>query len=169
MRELTIRFGTIDDLPAIVDIYNQAIRSKIATGDTQEYQVADRVDWFKKYDRDHYPIYVAQLDAKVVGYCTMSPYRPGRKAMAKIAEISFYLNYDYLGKGIGSQLIEHAITDCPRIGKEHLLAILLDINTKSIGILEKYNFSKWGHYPTVVDLDGKVCDQVIYGVNLREE
>ena len=169
MQELTIQFGTIDDLPAIVDIYNQAIRSKNATGDTQEYEVADRIDWFKKYDQDNYPIYVAQLDNNTVGYCTMSPYRPGRKAMAKIAEISFYLDYDHLGKGIGTQLVEHAFADCSRIGKKHLLAILLDINTKSIGILKKFNFSKWGHYPNVIDLDGHICGQVIYGLNLTEE
>lgn len=169
MHEVIIKFGTIIDLPAIVDIYNQAIQSKTATGDTREYEAEDRIDWFNKYDHDHYPIYVAHLDNEVVGYCTMSPYRPGRKAMAKIAEISFYIDYEYLGKGIGSQLIEHAIADCPRIGKEHLLAILLDINTKSIGILEKYNFSKWGQYPNVVDLDGRTCGQVIYGINLRTE
>ena len=160
------RFGELTDLPAIVDIYNQAIRTKEITGDLVEYEVEDRVNWFRKYNKDHYPIYVAERAGRVVGYCTLSPFRPGRQGMAGIAEISYFLDFSVHGEGIGSALITHAMADCERIGKKSLIAILLDINPRSTNILKKFNFTKWGHFPNVIDLDGRICSQVIYGLKL---
>jgi len=166
-KEITIRFAKLSDLPAIVNIYNQAIRTKSATGDTEEFSVSDRIKWFEKYDKNEHPIYVAEIANEIVGYCTLSPYRPGRKAMASVAEISFYVAYTAHGSGIGTALINHVITDCKRIGKESLLAILLDINTKSIDILEKFSFTKWGHLPGIININGKCCGHLIYGLKIN--
>ncbi len=165
-QNILIRIGTINDLTSIVDIYNQAIKSRCATGDMDEFTVEERIDWFKKFDPASFPIYVAELDKKVVGYCTISPYRSGRRAMETIAEISYYLDYAYHGNGIGTALINHAISDCKRIGKKSLLAILLDINFLSIGLLEKLKFKKWGHFPEIVEMNGLKCGQLIYGLKL---
>ena len=142
-REIKIRFAKNTDLPCVVAIYNQAIKSKCATGDTKEFCVDDRVEWFEKFENNTYPLYIAEIESKVVGYCSLSPYRQGREAMLSIAEISYYIDYRYHGIGIGTALLDFVIADCSRIGKESLLAILLDINTQSIGILDKFGFKKW--------------------------
>jgi L-amino acid N-acyltransferase YncA len=167
-KELIIRFAKISDLSSIVDIYNQAIRTKCATGDMEEFEVQDRIKWFEKFDKNKYPLYIAESANKVVGYCTLSPYRPGRKAMSAVAEISFYLDYTFHGKGIGTALLKYVIADCERIGIESLLAILLDINSKSVRILEKFNFTKWGYFPDIIDIDGKKCGHLIYGLKLNK-
>ena len=166
-KELTIRFSKITDLPFIVDIYNQAIRSKCATGDMNEFSVEDRIDWFNKYDNDKYPLYVAEIGDVIVGYCTLSQYRRGREAMSSVAEISYYTDYSFQGKGIGTALLKHAISDCVRIGKESLLAIILDINSQSIGLLKKFNFEKWGHFPYIINLNNKKCGHLIYGLKIN--
>ena len=162
----SIRLAKLSDLPAIVDIYNQAIRSGIATGDLYEFKAQDREDWFAKFDPDSYPIYVIEIEGKIAGYGTLSPYRPGRKAMASIAEISFFLDYGFHNQGLGSKLVQHMIDDCQRIGKKSLLAILLDVNAVSIGLLEKFGFEQWGHFPDVVQLRDQVCGQLIYGLKV---
>ncbi|MCG8307052.1 MAG: N-acetyltransferase family protein, partial [Cytophagales bacterium] len=144
-----IRFGKKDDLPSIVEIYNQAIRSGSATGDLDEFKAEDRLSWFTQFDETNYPIYVVQVEGFVAGYGTLSPYRRGRRAMRTIAEISFFLDEKYQGIGLGSQLILHIIRDCNRIGKRTLLAILLDINDRSAGLLRKFGFEQWGHFPDV--------------------
>ncbi len=46
-RKLKIRFANISDLPSIVDIYNQAIRSRCSTGDVEEFAVDQRIGWFE--------------------------------------------------------------------------------------------------------------------------
>lgn len=165
-KEITIRFAKFSDLPFIVAIYNQAIRTKCATGDLEEFSVNDRVTWFEKYDKNEYPLYIAEIANKVVGYCTLSPYRPGRKAMSATAEISYYIDYAVHGSGIGTALLKHVISDCERIGKESLLAILLDINSQSVGILEKFKFEKWGHLPDIINIDGEKCGHLIYGLKI---
>ena len=106
-----------------------------------------RIQWFEKYDKDTYPIYVAERQEKVVGYCTLSPFRPGRQGMAGIAEISYFLDFAVHGQGIGSALIRHAINDCERIGKKTLIAILLDINPKSSNILKEVQIRQMGSFP----------------------
>ncbi len=162
-----IRHADIHDLKKIVEIYNQAIRSKTATGDMDVFIPEERVDWFKAFDPDNFPIFVAVTDENIVGYATLSPYRPGRKAMHKIAEISFYLDYTYRKTGVGSLLLSHLLSECKKMGKETLLAILLDINTPSIGLLKKFKFQEWGHLPKIIDFDGDTCGHLIFGLKLK--
>jgi phosphinothricin acetyltransferase len=163
--QLNIRFAQPEDLSATVKIFNQAVRARL-NGSLKEFTVEEKKPWFSKFNKDKYPIYVAELNGNIVGYCYLSAYRSGRQAMNKIAEISYYIHFDHHRKGIASKLIEYAILDCKRLGKESLLAILLDTNKPSIAILEKFNFKKWGHYPDIIDLDGKQCGQLIYGLKL---
>lgn len=162
-KEINIRIATISDLEAIVDILNQAINARV-NGLLKEETVESRTQWFNSFNPNEYPIYIAEKDNKVVGYCYLSPYRSGRQAMKKIAEISYYIDYKYHKQGIASSLIQHAINNCSRLNKNTLLAVLLDINIPSVSILEKFGFKKWGEYPDVIDLDGKICSQLIYGL-----
>lgn len=167
-KKINIRLASIDDLPLIVEIYNQAIRSRSATGDMDEFLVEERLEWFQKFDTNSFPIYVAEINHKVIGYLSFSPYREGRRAMNKIAEISFYLDYSCKGLGVGSALVSYAISDCRRIGKETLLAILLDINIESVKLLKKFNFKKWGHLPDIINLEEQKCGQFIYGLSIKK-
>jgi len=165
-KEITIRFANIADLPFIVDIYNQAIRSGISTGHTKEFSVDGRIDWFNKFSTDEYPIYVAVKENKVVGYATLSPFREGRKAMQKIAEISFFVDSSFQNSGIGSALMDAAISDCKKLGKETLVAFLLNINPHSISLLKKFGFEEWGRLPAAIDFGSIICDHLTYGRKL---
>jgi L-amino acid N-acyltransferase YncA len=168
MKEVVqIRFANVDDLPAIVDVYNQAIISKKATADLTPFTLAQRLDWFNKFDFNNYPIYIAEFNNRVVGYATLSPYRSGREALKKVAEISFYLDSNYVGKGIGSALIKYIMIDCQRVNKETLLAILLDVNIASIKLLQKFNFKEWGNLPLNSNFEGNKYNHLIYGFNLK--
>ena len=119
-----IRLAEQRDLPAIVEIYNQAIRMKSATADTVPVTLDERGAWLAGHDPSHYPVFVAVLDDAVVGYCSLSPYRAGRMALRHTAEISYYIHEKHRRKGIGSMLIEHAIRAGPRFGLKTLFAIL---------------------------------------------
>jgi L-amino acid N-acyltransferase YncA len=158
-----IRMASPADLPHIVEIYNQAIESHTATADTVPFTVEQRGEWFASHNPEQYPIYVyEQVDGEVIGWLSVSPYR-GRPALARTAEISYYVDYAHHGQGIGSALMTHALQDAGRIGKKIYLAILLEWNTGSIRLLEKFGFEKWGHLPEVAELDGRLCGQFYYG------
>jgi len=76
MLDFKIRFAKRADLPFIVEIYNQAIRSNCATGDLTEFSVEQRLDWFDKFDNKVYHLYIAEIASAIIGYCTISPYKP---------------------------------------------------------------------------------------------
>lgn len=164
--ELSVRPAAIDDLPAVVDIYNQAIRAGGATGDMNEFTVDERIDWFNRFKSDEFPLLVAESDKKVVGYISLSPYRPGRKAFSDVAEISFFVDYSCHGIGVGKKMMEQMMNNARMTGKRVLLAILLEVNRSSIALLESHGFKRWGHLPGIGNFDGQYIGQYIYGINL---
>jgi len=163
---LNIRLAQPDDLPTIVNIYNQSIPSQQSTADTELVQVEDRKAWFEEHLPDKYPIFVAEIDDQVAGWCSLSAYRPGRMALRFTAEISYYIASEHQRKGIGKALIQHAITACPALQLKSLIAIILERNTASQNILKKMGFEKWGHLPQVADFDGEETGHVYYGMRM---
>jgi L-amino acid N-acyltransferase YncA len=160
---MNIRIAQIYDLPAIVDIYNQSIPSKQATGDTQPLRVEDRMRWFEEHRPDKHPIFVADVDGQVAGWCSLSAYRPGRAALRFTAEISYYISYAYQRRGIATALVEHALGACPALQIRHVFAIVLEGNQASLQLLEKIGFEQWGYLPQVADFDGKEVGHLYYG------
>lgn len=163
----TIRFAEINDLPRVVEIYNQGVVAGNANADDTPVTVDQRVNWFLDHDNNSFPVYILELDQKIIGWGTLSSYRNGRNGLRTTAEISYYIDYEYHGKGYGKLLISHMITETRRLGIQHLFAIMLDINPVSEAILKHFEFEKWGHLPKIVNLHGKICGQLIYGKNLN--
>jgi phosphinothricin acetyltransferase len=160
---MRIRIASEDDLPQIVEIYNQAVEQRGATADLNPLTVESRRQWFRGHTPSSWPIWVADRDGSVAGWCSLSPYRPGRLALRHTAEISYYVHKAHRRQGIAWQLIEHAIGQCPLLNIRHLMTFLLDINTPSIRILQQFGFSQWGHLPNVAEIDGQTCGHLIYG------
>jgi len=164
--KVTVREATENDLAAIVKIYNQAIESGSATADISPVTVESWKLWLEEHSADEYPVFVGVNLNTVVGWCSLSAYRPGRMALRHTAEISYYIDRDVQGKGVGSLLISHSIGQCPTLGIKTLFAIILDINEESAQILEKFDFSKWGHLPNIADFDGRECGHLYYGLRV---
>ena len=104
-----IRFATFHDLDRIVDIYNQAVPHKNATADLLPVTAEQKAAWFHEHNRESCPVYVLEINDNVVGWCSLSPYRGGRLALKRTAELVVYVDYAYHGQGIGKRLIRHAL------------------------------------------------------------
>lgn len=163
MTTLRIRIAKADDLPAIVEIYNQAVRLKSATADTSSITVESRRQWLADHSAQRHPVYVTTRDGVLTGWCSISPYRSGREALRFTAEVSYYVHEAYRRQGIGRTLLQHAVNDSPRLGLKTLFALLLDVNNPSVSLLESLGFRRWGYMPDVVDFDGHECGHLIYG------
>ena len=163
---MNIRFAKIDDITAIVDIYNQAIAAGHKTADITPVVVHDRVKWFQEHTPDKYPIFVATTNDTVVGYLTISAYRPGRMALSHTAEVSFYIHFKHHRQGIASRLLQYAIDVCPSLQITTLIAILLEGNQGSISLLEKFGFKEWGYMPQIADFNGLQVGHLYYGLRI---
>ncbi|MDG2089546.1 MAG: GNAT family N-acetyltransferase [Gammaproteobacteria bacterium] len=157
---------------AIIDIYNQAVRTGVQIAEINEVSVDDKRAWLDLHNGEHYNIFVAiegvDENEQVVGYLALSPYRHGRAAFYQCAEISYYLDSHYQGRGLGTQLIDHAISQCPTLDITNLIAILLSCNTASIALLEKFGFEPWGLMPTIAKLEIGNVDHLYYGKKLNQ-
>lgn len=165
---MIIRSSTSKDYFEIVKIYNHAVDEKFATADTEYVTLESRKIWFAQHSPETYPIYVAEENDEIIGWCSLSPHRPGRKALRTVAEISYYIHKDHRRKGVANSLINHTIESAKILGFKNLIAILLDLNKSSVYILTKFEFEKWGHLPGIADIDGVVCGQYIFGRKLKD-
>jgi L-amino acid N-acyltransferase YncA len=163
---MKIRIAQQADLVQIVEIYNQAVALKSATADLDPLEPDDKSQWLEEHVPEKYPIYVAEVDDKIVGWCSLSPYRRGRMALRYTAEISYYIHEGHRRTGIGSALVKHAIAQCEELDIKTLFALLLDVNAASVRLLEKFGFTKWGHMPNIADFDGEECWHLIYGLRV---
>ena len=163
-----IRVATFDDLPNIVEIYNQAVPTHRSTANTTPVTVEGRKTWFQEHKPDKHPIYVAEADGKVVGWCSLSVYRPGRSALRFTAEISCYVDGDSQQRGVGRELIRHALEASPSLGIRNIVAVLIDRNEASRKLVEKLGFQQWGYLPRVLDFDGRECGEFYYGKRVAD-
>jgi L-amino acid N-acyltransferase YncA len=165
---MKIRIAELDDLPAIVEIYNQAVPSFRSTARLTPVTVSERKNWFHEHNPQKHPIFVAELDEGVIGWCSLSNYRPGRPALRFTAELSYYVDTDHQRRGIGSELVNHALAVSPTLDIKNIVAVLIDRNEVSRKLLEKFGFQKWGYLPRVLDFNGQECGEFYYGKRVMD-
>jgi phosphinothricin acetyltransferase len=167
-QKIIIKVAEQKDWQRIIEIYNEAVLETGKTADTEIQSIESRLCWLTEHLCEKTPILLAKNKDKIIGWCSISSYRSGRKAVGSTAEISYYLDKEYRGSGNGKELVVQTIKYARRKGIKNLIAILLDINDISIKVLEKLGFEKWGHLPGIAEIDGKTCGQYIYGRNIEK-
>ncbi|MEY5013179.1 MAG: putative phosphinothricin acetyltransferase YwnH [Verrucomicrobiota bacterium] len=150
-----IRDATEADLPSIIDIYNASIPAGRATADTKPITVADRLEWFEKFDPNKRPIWVAEIDGLVVGCIYLTSFYGGRPAYDRTAEVSTYIAPDHQGKGIGTMLKQRMIDACPRLGVENLISMYFDHNEATQRLNDRFGFEAAGHLVEIADVFGQ--------------
>lgn len=164
---MPIRTATSGDWESVVRIYNEAIDTRISTADTKHVTIESRKGWLNQHLEENYPIFVNETEAIITGWCSLSPYRYGRAAFDKTAEISYYISREHRGKGVGTLLVEHTVSQCSRLGIDALVAILLGSNKPSINLLRKFQFEEWGRLPEIAEIDGNHYDHLYMGKRLK--
>jgi phosphinothricin acetyltransferase len=154
-----IREATPADLPRLTDIYNEAIAEGGFTGDLDPLSLENRRAWFADHQAP-YAVFVKTLDGAVAGYVALSPYRKGRRAFAGTCEISYYVARPHRGRGIGRELVRHALERAGALGFTTVLAIILESNGRSIELLRKAGFAISGRLPRVARVQGEYLDHL---------
>ena len=167
---LSIRLATIDDLPRIVEIYNQSIAGKQATADLQPVSVADRQAWFDAHTSNR-PLVVAQTRSEtssetslgeIIGWGSLSDLY-ARPAYHISTEISIYVADEAKGQGVGKALVNYLIQVAPSCGVQQVVALIFAHNTPSLAMFDRLGFEPWGRFKQVGDMNGFMADVVILG------
>lgn len=165
----TIRIATLEDLPSIVAIYNQAVPTHRSTANTTLVTVESRKTWFLDHPPASHPIFVAEINHKVIGWCSLSIYRPGRWALRFTSEISYYVDSNFQRQGIGTSLVQSALQACPNLGIKNVVAVLIDRNETSQKLLKNLGFEQWGYLPKVLDFGDQECGEYYFGKRITNE
>lgn len=138
-----VRRAERKDIPALMNIYNDAILHTTATFDTERKDMDDRRKWFEEH-KGRYVIYLYEEGGVVAGYASLSRYRE-RKAFDPAVELSIYIHKDYRGRGIGRSLMEETLSyakGCEEIGT--VISLVTSGNEPSIHLHEAFGFTYCG-------------------------
>lgn len=157
---MNVRPATRDDLPGILEIYNEAVLNTTATYDYEPRTLEHRLAWFEDHERHNYPVFVAVNDAgRVIGWSALNRYHD-RKGYQFSTENSVYVAADQRGKGIGRLLLKPLIDAARARGLHAILAGIDAENDASLRLHARFGFEKVAHFKQVGFKFGRWLDVV---------
>ena len=120
----TIRAAVDADVPAIADIYNEAVIRGGASADLEPVSLESRRAWVT-------PISTCQVSGRrhqrsrsaVVGFGSLSKFHQ-RAGYDGIAELSYYIAGDHQCQGLGTMMVRWLIDAAAERGFTHVTAII---------------------------------------------
>lgn len=158
-----IRTALLEDLPAIVEIYNSSIRGRKSVVETEPVTVESRLRWFHEHNATTLPLWVLEVDGNIIAWVSLQPYSQ-HPAFRKAAEVSVYVADEYQNQGYGTQLLTHMIAKCPELGVDVLMGVLFAHNEATIKMNRKLGLEQWGYLPQVAEMEGRSRDLIIMGI-----
>ena len=140
----------------VSEIYRLGLLTRNATFETE---LPDYDTWIKKFHS--HLLWVAVLDNKVVGWAGLQPVS-ARKVYAGVVEVTIYVHPDQSGKGIGTLLMKHLITESEAAGVWTLYASIFPENKASVRLHVSHGFREIGYREKIARLDGVWRDTVLF-------
>lgn len=108
-----------------------------------------------------YPAYVIKNNdsAKVVGFCFLRAYNP-MPAFRETAEISYFLDKEEVGRGIGREALGLLEREGGKMGIKYILANISSRNKQSLDFHSKNGFAECGRFLNIGRKKGKNFDVV---------
>lgn len=156
-----IRDANRDDLPAILEIHNDAVATTTAIWDEEPVDLANRTDWFEARRAAGYPIIVAEVDGQVGGYAAYGEFRP-RASYRHSVENSVYVHPDFRRRGLARALLTRLVEIARQDPNAHtILALIESGNEVSIALHRDLGFDVNGALPEVGHKFGRWLDLTI--------
>ncbi|NBF05599.1 GNAT family N-acetyltransferase [Pseudomonas sp. Fl5BN2] len=153
-----IRDALHADLPAIRDIYNDAVRNTTAIWNEQPVDLGNRQAWFSARQAQGYPILViVNPEEQVLGYASFGDWRPF-DGFRHTVEHSVYVRSDQRGNGLGPQLMTVLLERARSADKHVMVAAIESGNSASIRLHQRLGFISTGQMPQVGTKFGRWLD-----------
>src|SRR5438132_4277440 len=160
--EMIIRDAGDADLPAIINIYNAAIATRMATAQLDPVTLEERRDWLKEHSPDRHPFWVLETDGRIAGWLSLKPFAL-RCAYRGTAEISVYVDEKFRRRGVARRLLEEAIARSPSLEITAIVGLIFGHNEPSLKLFEQLGFQRWGLLPGIARLEDVERDLIVVG------
>ncbi|MBD8034761.1 MULTISPECIES: GNAT family N-acetyltransferase [Solibacillus] len=161
-----IRRATKEDVPTILEIFNDNVINSTAIYMYKEQTLEQRIHWFKQKQNAGEPLVVFDVDGEVAGYATYGSFR-AYPAFQYTVEHSVYVHKNHYKKGIASKLMHWLIEEANVNGVKTMVGCIDKENTASIKIHEKLGFTYSGTVRNAGYKFGRWLDLVFYQLDLE--
>ena len=145
---ITVRHATENDLPQILDIYNDIILHTTAVYYYEPHTLEMRKVWFEGRQREGFPVFVAEEDGVVLGLSSIGPFRVPTAYQFSV-ENTVHVAATARGKGIG-KLLMPPIIEAARQMKMHTIIAGIDAtNEVSLHLHKSFGFEEVAHFKQV--------------------
>jgi len=148
------------DAEALRDIYNVEVLESTVTFDLVPRSLTEQVAWIDEHSGGHPAIVAVSDDDVVVGFASLSPYRP-RPAYAPTVEDSVYVHRDQRGRGIGRLLLADLVELARNHGFHSAIGRIVGGHEASIALHRACGFEEVGRERDVGRKFGRWLDVVL--------
>ncbi|MEO6720702.1 MAG: N-acetyltransferase family protein [Ferruginibacter sp.] len=145
---IEIRAAQEEDLPAMLDIYNDIILTTTAVWHSDPHTLQMRKEWFTSKKELGHPVFVATENEQLVGFSTFGPFRPWHGYRFTV-ENSVYVSAMHRGKGIAKLLMSPLINAAKELKLHAIVAGIEADNNASIELHKKFGFVEVAHFKQV--------------------
>jgi L-amino acid N-acyltransferase YncA len=156
---MVIRSAVRSDVPAILDIYNEAVLNTTASYDYEPSTLETRLAWYDAHIEHNYPVFVAEEQDCVVGWSSLSEFR-SRAGYRFTGENSIYVAPECRGRGIGKLLMPPLVDAGHRLGLRAIIAAVDAENAVSVHLHELFGFQRVAYLKQVGFKFGRWLDVV---------
>lgn len=149
---------TPEDGPAVIEIFNHYIRHSFAAYPEREF-TTPQFDILWKSIGDHPSATVRDERGAVIGFGLLRPHH-ALPTFSETAEITYFLDPDHTGNGLGKLLLDHLEAKARDKGIRQLLASVSSLNPGSIRFHERNGFAEAGRFRNVGRKNGRHFDTV---------
>jgi len=146
--DIIIRDATEQDLPSILDIYNEVILNTTSVYSEQPHTLQMRTTWFSERKAANFPVIVAELDGVIIGFASYGHFRVW-PCYRFTAEHSVYIHTGYRGRGVSKILLQAIIANAKNAGLHALIAGIDSENAISLKLHQSFGFVQVAHFKEV--------------------
>jgi phosphinothricin acetyltransferase len=157
---LTIEAATIDDLPALVEMYNDSLATSNWNFGTRPVAIGERRAWFSQFgSAGPHRLLVARSQGVVLGYASAARYRD-REAFRETVEVSVSLRAGWRSRGVGTLLYASLFDALAGEAVHVALAGIALPNDASLALHRKFAFTDVGTFREYAIKDGRYISSV---------
>jgi phosphinothricin acetyltransferase len=156
------------DLPALLAIYNHAVRETTAAWTSDEVDLDNRRRWLADKRQKGLPVLVARLDGVAAGFATYGSFRDWPGYLWTV-ENSVYVRLDVHRRGLGRRLLEALIDRARGQGLHVMIAAIEAGNAPSIALHARLGFQEAGRLAQVGAKFGRWLDLVLMRLDLNDD
>jgi len=149
-----------EHLQQVLEIYTYYVLNTTATFHTNPPSL-EEMKRMVFFDNPRYQTFVILEGEVVCGYVLLNQFK-NREGYDRTAEVTLYLNPDYVGKGIGSRALQHIEAFARTKDVRVLVSIICGENQRSIDVFTRNGYTQCACYRQVGEKFGQLLDVLAY-------